>query len=158
MGYVGVYDAGQGVDWNCLGSINSGTVIFDINNDRATNTLHGNDDWGHIRLKVGLIGAAGATLPRFTEFSEATPEIVALTPPLPPSPALALADAIRLALGDGPEAKAFLAQAESIASAPNANAKAGKLQAFIDHVNAQTGKKALTPAQAATLIGLARLL
>jgi len=48
-------------------------------------------------------------------------------------------------------------QAAGISSAPNANAKAGKLQAFINHVNAQRGK-ALTPAEADELIALAKLL
>jgi hypothetical protein len=48
-------------------------------------------------------------------------------------------------------------QTEGIASAPNANAKAGKLRAFINHVNAQRGK-ALTSAEADNLIALAKLL
>jgi hypothetical protein len=48
-------------------------------------------------------------------------------------------------------------QAEGISSAPNANAKAGKLTAFVNHVNAQRGK-ALTSAEADNLISLATLL
>jgi hypothetical protein len=45
-------------------------------------------------------------------------------------------------------------QANSIASAPNGTAKAGKVNAFIDAVNAQTGKS-ITAANAAILIKLA---
>lgn len=45
----------------------------------------------------------------------------------------------------------------AIASAPNANAKAGKLNAFINAVNAQTGKS-ITSANAAILIALAKAL
>ena len=48
-------------------------------------------------------------------------------------------------------------QSSSIAGAPNANAKKGKLGAFINHVNAQTGKS-ITPANAAVLITLAKQL
>jgi hypothetical protein len=73
------------------------------------------------------------------------------------SPAQGLQAAITQALGTGPEANAFQSQADSISSAPNANAKDGKLGAFTNHVNAQTGK-ALTPDQAAEFIALAKLL
>ena len=48
-------------------------------------------------------------------------------------------------------------EVQSIASARNANAKAGKLQAFINHVNALRGKQ-LTDAEADHIIALARLL
>jgi hypothetical protein len=54
-----------------------------------------------------------------------------------------------------PELNAFLSQAAGISSAANAQAKAGKLRAFINHVNAQRGK-ALTAAQADQLIALAQ--
>ncbi len=47
--------------------------------------------------------------------------------------------------------------AQAIAAAPNANAKAGKLNAFINAVNAQTGKS-ITPTNAAILITLAKAL
>lgn len=53
------------------------------------------------------------------------------------------------------QASSFCAGAESIASAPNANAKAGKLKAFINKVEAQRGKK-LTNAQADALIAAAQ--
>ena len=69
-----------------------------------------------------------------------------------------LSDAIDAALSDEPGlANSMHQQAEGIASAPNANAKAGKLKAFINHVNAQRGK-ALTAAEADNLIALAKLL
>ena len=48
-------------------------------------------------------------------------------------------------------------KAENIAGAPNAEAKAGLLQAFINEVNALRGNY-LTGAQADNLIALARLL
>ena len=48
----------------------------------------------------------------------------------------------------------LIASAQEIASAPNANAKAGKLNAFYNKVDAQIGKK-LTAAQADTLKRLA---
>jgi hypothetical protein len=54
-------------------------------------------------------------------------------------------------------ANILLQQAQAVASAPNANAKANKLKAFINSVNAQT-RKALTQDQANTLIMLAQLL
>lgn len=73
----------------------------------------------------------------------------------PQAPASALADAIQQALGTNPELPAFLSQAADIAAAPNAQAKAGKLRAFINHANAQRGK-ALTAAQADELIALAQ--
>jgi PKD repeat protein len=66
-----------------------------------------------------------------------------------------LQDAIAAALVDDPGlAHSFQQQAASIASAPNAQAKAGKLQAFISHVNAQRGK-ALDSVDADYLIQLA---
>ncbi len=69
-----------------------------------------------------------------------------------------LSDAIDAALSDNPGlANSMHKQADGISSAPNANAKAGKLKAFINHVNAQRGK-ALTPAEADNLIALAMLL
>jgi hypothetical protein len=46
---------------------------------------------------------------------------------------------------------------DAIAQAPNANAKAGSVRAFINQVNAQTGK-ALTTDQASTLIELVQAL
>ncbi|MFN8623801.1 MAG: hypothetical protein U0869_23925 [Chloroflexota bacterium] len=52
---------------------------------------------------------------------------------------------------------AFHKQAEGIRNAPNAKARAGKLGAFTDHVNAQRGK-ALTSVEADLLIQLARQL
>lgn len=54
-------------------------------------------------------------------------------------------------------ASTLQAQASSVATAPNANAKAGKLKAFTNSVNAQTGKS-ITPANAAILIALAKAL
>jgi hypothetical protein len=47
--------------------------------------------------------------------------------------------------------------AQGIASAPNANAKTNRLNAFINHVNAQRGQS-LTNEQADQLIALATLL
>jgi hypothetical protein len=73
----------------------------------------------------------------------------------PETPAQALAEAITEAVGNNPEYNAFESQAANISSAPNAQAKAGKLRAFINHVNAQRGK-ALTAAQADELIALAQ--
>ena len=73
----------------------------------------------------------------------------------PETPAQALAEAITEALGNNPEYNAFESQAANIFSAPNAQGKAGRLQAFINHVNAQRGK-ALTAAQAYELIALAQ--
>ncbi len=73
----------------------------------------------------------------------------------PETPAQALAEAISEALGNNPEYNAFESQAANISSAPNAQAKAGKLRAFINHVNAQRGK-ALTAGQADELIALAQ--
>jgi hypothetical protein len=70
---------------------------------------------------------------------------------------LLLDQAIRSYLGDTGVANALRQQAESIASAPNANAKAGKLGAFVNHVNALRGK-GLTPQQADSLIAFANLL
>ncbi len=52
---------------------------------------------------------------------------------------------------------ALKAQVDGIAAAPNAQAKAGKLQAFTNDVNAQTGK-ALTARQAKALIAFAGML
>jgi hypothetical protein len=72
----------------------------------------------------------------------------------PETPAEALAGAIEAALGKNAQLNAFLSQAAGISSAPNPKAKAGKLGAFINHVNAQRGK-ALTAAQADELIALA---
>jgi hypothetical protein len=69
-----------------------------------------------------------------------------------------LSQDINAYLSSNPDiANSLLQKAQGIASAPNANAKAGKLQAFINEVNAQTGK-ALTQDQANTLIMLAQLL
>lgn len=73
----------------------------------------------------------------------------------PETSAQALADAITAALGTNPQYYAFQSQAADISSAPNAQAKAAKLRAFINHVNAQRGK-ALTDAQADELIALAQ--
>jgi hypothetical protein len=67
----------------------------------------------------------------------------------------ALAEGIIEALGNNPEYNAFESQAADISSAPNAQAKAGTLQAFINHVNAQRGKE-LTADQADELIALAQ--
>jgi GON domain len=54
-------------------------------------------------------------------------------------------------------ADALTTKIESIAHASNGNSKAGMVQAFINQVNAQTGK-ALTEDQAATLISLVKAL
>jgi hypothetical protein len=58
---------------------------------------------------------------------------------------------------DGGVAASLQEQARGIAQAPNANAKAGMLRAFENHVAAQTGKS-ITPADAALLVRLARAL
>ena len=64
-------------------------------------------------------------------------------------------DAVIARLVSDPTVAASLQdQANAIASAPNANAKDGKLNAFVNHVNAQTGK-AITTENAAILIKLA---
>jgi hypothetical protein len=73
----------------------------------------------------------------------------------PETPARALAEGITEELGTGPEANAYLPQAAGISSAPTLEAKAGKLQSFINHVNAQRGK-ALISTQADYLIALAQ--
>lgn len=73
----------------------------------------------------------------------------------PQTPAQALADAIETTLVTNPELNAFRSQAADINSAPNAEAKAGNLSAFINHVNAQRGK-ALSATQADQLIALAQ--
>jgi hypothetical protein len=73
----------------------------------------------------------------------------------PQAPAQALSDAIQEALATSPELNAFLSQAAEISAAPDAQAKAGKLTAFINHVNAQRGK-ALTAVQADELTALAQ--
>jgi hypothetical protein len=54
-------------------------------------------------------------------------------------------------------AQAMKSELQSIVAAPNANAKAGKLKAFINHVNAQTGKS-VSAGHAAILIRLASAL
>ena len=59
--------------------------------------------------------------------------------------------------GDPGLANSLHQEAQGIASAPNANAKANRLNAFINHVNAQRGKS-LTNEQADQLIALAKLL
>ena len=74
----------------------------------------------------------------------------------PQTPAQALVEAIGKALGENSQLNAFLTQAAGIISAPNADAKAGELTAFINYVNAQRGK-ALNAAQADELIALAQI-
>jgi hypothetical protein len=74
----------------------------------------------------------------------------------PQTPAQALIEAILKDLGNRPELNAFLVEANNIIAAPNANAKAGRLGAFLNHVNAQTGNL-LTVAQAKELIALAEI-
>jgi len=73
----------------------------------------------------------------------------------PETPRQALDEAIMAALGTNPQLNAFLAQAAAITSAPNAQAKAGKLEAFVNQVNAQRDQT-LTEAQADELIALAQ--
>jgi hypothetical protein len=72
----------------------------------------------------------------------------------PETPSQALTGAIKAALGTAPELNGFLSEAAAISSAPNAKAKAGRLAAFINDVNAQRGKL-LSAAQADQLIALA---
>jgi hypothetical protein len=74
----------------------------------------------------------------------------------PETPEEALMNAIMSALGTNPELNAFLSQAAGIISAPNDHAKAGKLRAFINHVNAKRNK-VLTAAEADELIALAQV-
>jgi hypothetical protein len=71
--------------------------------------------------------------------------------------AVALDNVIARLVTDPGVAASLQQQVNGIASAPNANAKAGKLGAFINLVNAQTGKS-ITPANAAILIALAKAL
>jgi hypothetical protein len=74
------------------------------------------------------------------------------------SAALLLSQAIDAYLGAGTGlANSLHQKAEAISEAPNANAKAGMLQAFINEVNAKRGNP-LTDAQADYLILLAKLL
>jgi len=75
----------------------------------------------------------------------------------PQTPAQALIEAIEKDLSVNPQLNALLAQANGIIDSPNAQSKAGRLGAFVNHVNAQTGK-ALTTAQATELIALAQLI
>jgi hypothetical protein len=72
------------------------------------------------------------------------------------TPAAALTEAIVNDLGSSPELNSFLAQANDIIIAPNGHAKTGRLIAFVNHVNAQTGN-ALNIAQAGELIALAQV-
>jgi hypothetical protein len=71
--------------------------------------------------------------------------------------AAALNTVIARLVTDPSVAASLQQQASAIAAAPNANAKAGKLNAFINAVHAQTGKS-ITPANAAILIALAKAL
>jgi hypothetical protein len=68
-----------------------------------------------------------------------------------------LATAIDQLVTDSGIADSLGGQAEGIASASNASSKAGKLQAFENHVNAQRGKK-IDPATADLLIKLGKQL
>ena len=74
----------------------------------------------------------------------------------PETPAQALAEGINEYLGGTPELNSFLTQAPNISSSPNSNAKAGRLAAFVNHVNAERGS-VLTNAQADYLIALAQV-
>ncbi len=74
----------------------------------------------------------------------------------PQTPAQALIEAIWKDLGNDPALAAFLEQANNIIDAPNANAKAGRLRAFVNHVNAQTGSR-LSIVQSNELIELAEI-
>jgi hypothetical protein len=71
--------------------------------------------------------------------------------------AAALNKVIATLVTDPKVAASLQQQASGIASAPNAKAKAVKLDAFIHAVNAQTGRS-ITPANAAILITLAKAL
>ncbi len=75
----------------------------------------------------------------------------------PATPAQVLAEGINEYLGDSPELNAFLVQAADISASPNDNAKAGRLGAFVNHVNTQRGN-GLTSAQADYLIALAQVI
>lgn len=68
-----------------------------------------------------------------------------------------IAQTITAALGTSGLAASLQQQVNEIVSAPTLSAKAGKLQAFINHVEAQRGKS-LTNAQADRLIALAQRL
>lgn len=87
--------------------------------------------------------------------SDVTGNDLYVTVYFPQSPAQALIDAIQQTLSTNPAVTSFLSQADAIASASDATAKAGSLAAFINHVNTQRGQK-LTSAQADELIALAR--
>jgi hypothetical protein len=72
----------------------------------------------------------------------------------PQTPIEALREAIRDALPAGPQQNTFLADADAIHNAPDAQTKASALQAFVNLVNSVRGA-ALTNAQADQLVGLA---
>ena len=64
---------------------------------------------------------------------------------------------VTLFTGDAGVANGLNAKLDAAAHAPNDNARAGQIGAFVHQVNAQIGK-ALTPQEAAILIGLAESL
>jgi hypothetical protein len=66
-GNAGIAEPGNlSDDWNCNGSIDSVPVIANVNGDEDENgqslfgTLHGFDDWAHLVLDGGSVGALGA--------------------------------------------------------------------------------------------------
>ncbi|MFC4145230.1 PxKF domain-containing protein [Micromonospora mangrovi] len=82
--YVAVNNAGGAIDWNCNGNATETGVSFDVNNDSATNTLNGFNDWANLKLKGGAIGLAGVTpsLPTVTADETLTVEEAKKVPPV----------------------------------------------------------------------------
>ncbi|WP_198028937.1 hypothetical protein [Actinoplanes sp. N902-109] len=51
--------AGANTDWNCNGTIDSGTVAGSVNNDSTRSVLQGYEDWSHLVYDGGAVGAFG---------------------------------------------------------------------------------------------------
>ncbi|PXX61047.1 hypothetical protein DFR70_109238 [Nocardia tenerifensis] len=61
--------ADQPIDWNCNGSIQSGTVRTSVNNDRNYSTLQAQNNWASIVFDGGNVGPVGVESRRVPERS-----------------------------------------------------------------------------------------
>ncbi|KIA66718.1 hypothetical protein [Nocardia vulneris] len=61
--------ADQPIDWNCNGSIASGSVRSSINNDGSYNTLRAQNNWASVVFDGGSIGTVGPESRRLPERS-----------------------------------------------------------------------------------------
>jgi hypothetical protein len=79
-----VLNASGPIDWNCSGVITETGISAYINDDSATNSLSGYNDWANLKLKGGAIGLAGITpdLPMTTPVDRMTVEIANSLPPV----------------------------------------------------------------------------